>query len=258
MRKLGLALALWLASSAAFAQNAGWPPPAGAIAFLCVYNASPPTLSTGNVAFAQCDSGGKLLVSASVSATVTGFAPGGTFANLTATGSSADVALPAGAVVAAQNTGTTAVSCNLTVGAGSASASQNIIQPASTVYLTVGSNTHGSCIDQTGSASNVVVFSGGTGLGTGFGGGGGSGGGLAVTDNTAFTYGTSQLTPIGGVYNSSITAVTNGYQGAFAMTANRSIHALDDNSARRWIIFCATGYDYNRVSHSGHLRCIGA
>src|SRR5258707_673936 len=106
-------------------------------------------------------------VAPSVSASVTGFAPGGTFATLTASNASADVALPAGAVVAFQNSGTTTVSCNLTVGAGTAIASQNLVPPSSTVYLTVGSNTHGSCIDQTGSASNVVVLSGGTGIGTG-------------------------------------------------------------------------------------------
>jgi hypothetical protein len=52
-----------------------------------------------------------------------------------------------------------------------------------------------------------------------------------TTDNTAFTYGTTPMITMGGVYNSSITAVTNGYQGAFAMTANRSMHVLDDNSA---------------------------
>ena len=62
MRKLGLALALWLASSAAFAQNAGWPPPAGAVAFLGVYNTSPPTLTNGQVGFAQLDSSGNVNV----------------------------------------------------------------------------------------------------------------------------------------------------------------------------------------------------
>jgi len=50
-------------------------------------------------------------------------------------------------------------------------------------------------------------------------------------DNTAFTYGTSLYGPIGGVYNSSITALTSGRGGAVALTANRSMHTLDDNSA---------------------------
>lgn len=71
MRKLFLALALLLAGSPAFGQVATWPPPAGAVAFLCVYNSSPPTLSNTNVGFAQCDSAGSLRVSAS-------FTPSGT------------------------------------------------------------------------------------------------------------------------------------------------------------------------------------
>ena len=173
MRKLRLALlALALASPAA-AQNAGWPPPAGAIAFLGVYNTAAPTLTNGQVGFAQLDINGQLKVAASVSATVTPFAPGAAFATLTATGSSADVALPTGATVVFYNTGTTAVSCTMSIGAGSAVASENVIQPSSWLGFAVGSNTHGSCIDQTGSASNVVVLSGGSGLPAGSGGGAG-------------------------------------------------------------------------------------
>lgn len=135
------------------------------------------TLTAGRPGSVTQNTGGQLCVNATVSASISGFAPGGTFANLTATNASASVALPAGAVVAFQNTGTTTVSCTLGVGSATASASQNIVPAGSTVYLTVGSNTFGACIDQTGSTSNVVALSGGTGLGTGFGGGGGSGGG---------------------------------------------------------------------------------
>jgi hypothetical protein len=122
-----------------------------------------------------------------VSGTVTagGFAPGGTFATLTATGSSASVALPAGSTVAFQNTGTTAVSCTLGVGSATAVASEIVIQASSTVFVTVGSNTFGACIDQTGSVSNLVVLAGGAGLGTGFGGGGGGGGTTTVIQPTA-------------------------------------------------------------------------
>lgn len=143
------------------------------------------TLTAGKNGPVFQDNTGKLCVNAAVTATVsvTGFQPGGAFASLTATGSSASVALPAGTVVAFQNTGTTTVSCTLGIGSATASASQNIIPAGSTVFLTVGSNTFGACIDQTGSTSNVVALSGGAGLGTGFGGGGagGGGGGGAVT-----------------------------------------------------------------------------
>lgn len=55
-------------------------------------------------------------------------------------------------------------------------------------------------------------------------GGGGGGGGLSVQDNTAFTYGTSNFTPTGGFYNSTIVPITSGNQGAFALTANRDLH----------------------------------
>lgn len=123
-----------------------------------------------------------LHVTGSFSATLSGFTPTPAYATLTATNASASVALPAGTVVAFQNTGTTTVSCTLGIGSATATASQVQVPASSTVFLTVGSNTFGACIDQTGSTSNLVVLAGGSGLGTGFGGGGGgSGGGGAIT-----------------------------------------------------------------------------
>src|SRR5882672_7330772 len=116
-------------------------------------------------------------VTGSFAATISGFAPGGTFASLTATASSASVALPAGVVVAFQNTGTTSVSCTLGIGSATAVAGQLQVTPNSTVFITVGSNTFGACIDETGSASNVIRLAGGAGLGTGYGGSSGGGGG---------------------------------------------------------------------------------
>lgn len=118
------------------------------------------------------DAGWPLPVTASVS--VGGFAPGLAFATLTASGTSDSVALPTGASVQFQNTGTTAVSCTLGIGSATAIANEIIIQPSSTKVLVVGTNTFGACIDQTGSASNLVVLNGGSGLGTDSGGGGGS------------------------------------------------------------------------------------
>jgi hypothetical protein len=134
-----------------------------------------------NPQWAPCSPTNQLQTAASVSATVTGFAPNGNFATLTATGSSASVALPAGAVVVFSNTGTTTVSCTLGIGSATAVASENQIPASSSVAFTVGSNTFGACIDQSGSASNVVVLAGGTGLFTGFGGGGGSGSSAITT-----------------------------------------------------------------------------
>lgn len=140
------------------------------------------TLTAGNSFTLSQDTTGKLCVNATVSASVSGFTPGGTFATLTSTGSSASVALPAGTTVAIQNTGTTTVSCTLGIGSATALASEIQVPASSSVFVTPGSNTFGACIDQTGSASNLVVLAGGSGLGTGFGGGGGgTGGGGAIT-----------------------------------------------------------------------------
>jgi len=46
---------------------------------------------------------------------------------------------------------------------------------------------------------------------------------VGVADESAFTYGTSTYQPIGGVFNSSITALTSGQGGAFSVTANRDL-----------------------------------
>lgn len=131
----------------------------------------------------------------------TPFAPGAAYAQLTATGSSASVALPTGASVVVQNIGTSAVSCNLSVGSGTAIAGQNIIQPSSWAGYGVGSNTFINCIDQTGSASNVVVISGGTNVPTGSGGGGGGGGGggaVTIADGADVTKGSTSDATCGG------------------------------------------------------------
>jgi hypothetical protein len=148
------------------------------IQLLCQNTASPPQS-------VPCGPAAPLSITGNFSALLTPFAPGGAYANLTATGSSANVALPTntGSVVA-YNIGTTAVSCKLSVGSGTAVANEDIIQPGMAVNYSVGSNTYLNCIDQTGSASNVVVVSGGSGLFAGAGGGGSGAGGGAVTQGT--------------------------------------------------------------------------
>jgi hypothetical protein len=131
----------------------------------------------------------------STTATISGFAPNGNYATLTATGSSASSALPsASGVVVFQNLGTTTVSCTLGIGSATATANQIVISAGQSIALTVGINTFGACIDQTGSASNVVNLIGGSGIYSGVGGGGGSsGGGGAVTiaDGADTTQGTT-------------------------------------------------------------------
>lgn len=164
---------------------------------------------------------------------IAGFAPNNNFATLTATGSSASVALPAGATVALQNTGTTAVSCKLGVGSATAAANQVVVQPASTVFLTVGSNTFAACIDQTGSVSNLVVLAGGAGLGAGFGGGGGSGGG-----GGAATAGSGQVFPITNDMTTTNATTTTGQSiGGLQTLANAALTsaALGANNTSGYI-----------------------
>lgn len=171
---------LFLISSPGYSQTA-WPTPAQ---FGGAASGSVAMCLNGSSQAVPCSTVVPLQIAGTFSATLGGFAPAGTFATLTATASSASVALPAGAVVIFQNTGTTAVSCTLGVGSATATASQNIVQAASWLALTVGSNTFGACIDVTGSASNLVVLTGGAGLPTGA--GGGAGGGGAVTNAGTF------------------------------------------------------------------------
>jgi hypothetical protein len=133
------------------------------------------------------NSGNPVPVTGTLSATIGGFTPSGNYATLTANGSSARSALPSGSptVVVAYNTGTTAVSCVLGGSGVTATTNEDQIAPGGFFSYTVGTNTYLACIDQTGSASNVVVLSGGTGIATGSGGGGGSGSGGAVYGPTA-------------------------------------------------------------------------
>ncbi len=61
MKRLSLALLIWLGLiSSALAQATTWPPPAGTVAFLCVYNLVAPVMTTGQVGFVQCDANGQV------------------------------------------------------------------------------------------------------------------------------------------------------------------------------------------------------
>ena len=60
-RKLALAFALALSPSLVLAQATTWPPPAGAIAGLGVFNTVLPTMTNGQVGFLQVDSSGRLI-----------------------------------------------------------------------------------------------------------------------------------------------------------------------------------------------------
>jgi hypothetical protein len=131
------------------------------------------------------DLNGNTCINGSLTASLSGFTPNGNFATLTATNASGSVALPTGAVVYFQNTGTTTVSCTLGVGSATATTNEIQIPASSAVPAVVGTNTYGACIDQTGSTSNLVVLAGGAGLANAFGGGGGGGSGGSVTQGTS-------------------------------------------------------------------------
>lgn len=127
--------------------------------------------------------GNPLHVTGSFSASLGGFVPSLSYTTLTATASSsASTALPTNTgTVAFQNQTAVAVSCTLASGAAAALVNEIIVPAGSTIFIGTTGYDHAACINQTGSASNVIILAGGTGLGTGFGGGGSGGGGGAVT-----------------------------------------------------------------------------
>lgn len=115
---------------------------------------------------------GQLCSAASVSASITGFAPASTGTPISVTTGGNTGTLPAGAVVVASNVGATnGAYCKL---GASATTSDQLISPNSWFAFTVGASTQLTCI--TSSSTTTVNMVGGAGLPTGAGGGGGSGG----------------------------------------------------------------------------------
>lgn len=122
------------------------------------------------------------------------FVPSLSYTTLTATAaSSASTPLPTNTgTVAFQNQTTVAVSCTLASGSATAATNEIIVPAGSTIFVGTTGYSNAACINQTGSASNVVILAGGAGLGTGFGGGGSSGNGLVQTSPPSYTNATSQ------------------------------------------------------------------
>ena len=112
---------------------------------------------------------GNLCVSASVSASITGFAPASVGTPISVTTGGVTGTLPAGTVVVASNAGATNTAyCAL--GASSTTAQQPI-PPGGWFAFTVGAATQLTCITST--STTTVNMVGGSGLPTGSGGGGG-------------------------------------------------------------------------------------
>jgi hypothetical protein len=75
-----------------------------------------------------------------------------------------------------------------------------------------------SCVDDTADAVKVSVVNG-------------AAGGTSMVDDAAFTPGTTAVTPVAGIYRSTLDTVNDGDAGALAMDANRSLHTvLVDNN----------------------------
>lgn len=123
-----------------------------------------------------------------------GFVPSLSYTPLTATASSsASTALPTNTgTVAFQNTSSVDVSCTVASGAATATTNEIIVRAGSTIFVGTTGYDHAACINQTGSASNVIILAGGSGGGSGFGGGGSSGNGLVQTSPPNYTNGTGQ------------------------------------------------------------------
>lgn len=132
------------------------------------------------------NSDGSVNITGSFSASISSFVPSLSYATLTATAaSSASTALPTNTgTVAFQNQTAVAVSCTLSATSATALVNQIIVPAGSTIFIGTTGYTSAACINQTGSASNVIVLAGGSGLGTGFGGGSAGGGGGSVTQGT--------------------------------------------------------------------------
>ncbi len=82
---------------------------------------------------------------------------------------------------------------------------------------------------------------------------GGGSGGTSAADNSAFTYGTTPMTPVGGVYNSSITNLTSGSAGAVAVTADRNMFV----NVNRWV-GTLLGAPSNYGTSPGAVAVLGA
>ncbi len=152
----------------------------GSIGVAGAYNSAPKTCTDGKFCYLQTDANGQLLVTASVSASISGFAPASTGTPISVTTGGVTGTLPAGAVVVASNVGATnGAYCKL---GASATTSDQLIPPNSWFAFTVGGATQLPCITST--STTTVNMVGGAGLPTGAGGGGGGGGG-SVTQGTS-------------------------------------------------------------------------
>lgn len=139
-----------------------------------------------------------------------------------------------GTVTANAGTGTFNIQSNASVNLAQVSGSS--VATAATGIAKVGvTDGTGNAITSTSNALDVNIKSGG-------------GSGFSVTDEAAWTAGTSAMVPAGGVFNDSATALSSGQEGTLRATANRGLHSNLRNSSGTEI---ATSSNPVRVDPTG-------
>lgn len=158
-----------------------------------------------------------------VSATVSigGFQANGGYGSLTATAStSSSTVIPTGTPtttsVRLTNNGTAEVSCTFATGSATGLISNTQIPAGASVVRGIGSYDHVACINQTGSASNVVILESGTGLGVDSGGGSSGSGTVAQGTAAAITAGWPVIDGAGA-------DTTGTFTGTGAATINANV-----------------------------------
>jgi hypothetical protein len=122
-------------------------------------------------------------ISGSFSATLAGFAPGGSWAQLSVSASSSRVLLPSGTVVVVYNVGANGAYVAIGNSGIVATTGEDYIPAGGALALTVGANTYIAGI--TSSSTTTLNISGGSGLPTGWGSGGGPNNPLSVAGSYA-------------------------------------------------------------------------
>src|SRR5579871_1785087 len=176
-----------------------------------VFNSTQPTVTTGQVVDAQYSARGAALVATGVDVF-----------NVTV-----NTALPTGSntIGAVQQAGTWTIATNAdsSVGAGAAPSKSLLVAGIfnSTLPTLSSGQVAGLQVDASGRLLvNVAVNSGG-----------GGSGGTSATDEASFTAGTTAGTPVEGVFNDGLAAVSSGQIAVGRITSNRGLHVnLRNNS----------------------------
>lgn len=211
------------------------------------------------------DASGNLPVTGTFSATLSGFAPNGNYATLSASGVSSNVALPSGTVVLVQNVGTNTAYVNLgTTNAVTATTSQIAVPASSWIAFTVGSNTYLAGI--TASSTTTLTLAGGSGLATGAGGGSsGGGGGTSSSFSAAFPATGTAVGASNGTNMLPLLVNGSGYlevvlPSASAVTQSGTWTVQPGNTANTapWLFTVNQGGNSATVSAAGALKVDGS